>query len=123
MTNLTRALAFRTFGTRRLALASTLRLAGLTLLLYTLPGVLRTVGLGLYVFVYYSIISTVFYFFTFIVPILALLANLLLLPGFLILFVRGYFRLATYYLAWMRQQYALAKDDLHLNTLFAESNS
>lgn len=119
---LARALLVRLFGTKRLAVESTLWLAGILLLLGTLPSILLLAleGLALYVVLLYSL--TCMGLILYILPgVLVLVIGSSLGWGVIILFLRGYLNLTIRCLNWLRLKYYLAQDDLYLEALFAES--
>ena len=123
MPELVNKLALRLFGTLLLAAESMAVLASLAVLLwltpYTLVRAIQGVVLAAYLIGLYGFIGL----FAGIIPgILIGIVGIGVLLTLLILFCRGYVGVFIRYLNWLRRKYYLAKEDVALNNLFANSN-
>lgn len=124
MPELANALAFRLFGTRQLAVASGLRLAGIALLLSTLPSVLLFAAQELVLYVFFVGGLAALGLIVFILPgIFIALIGLWVGAGLVVLFVRGYLNLGIRSYNWLYTTYSLAQEDVALNAHFARQDS
>ena len=124
MPELARALAFRLFGTRQLALASSLRLAGIAWLLGSMPDVLLFAARALFQYVLSVGGLTAVGLLAFILPGLFIaLVGVWIGGSLLVLFVRGYVNLGIRSYNWLYTTYSLAQEDVALNAHFARQDS
>jgi hypothetical protein len=124
MPALANTLALRLFGTLLLAAESVLVLASLAVLLYLTPSILAFAGRAAFYSVVYIGIYGFIGLFAGILPGLIIgIGGTALLLILLILFCRGYVGVSIRYLNWLRNKYYLAKEDIALNNLFANTNT
>jgi hypothetical protein len=119
MCELAKGVVFRLFCTRRLALESSLWLAGIALVLYTLPSVLLFVANVLLLYGLLVWTLAVLGLYAFILPGL-FIATLGLGLGYVLVkfFVRGYLNVGVRAFNWLYAAYSLAQEDIALNALF-----
>lgn len=123
MSELVSALTFRLFGTRQLAVASGLRLAGIAWLLGTVPSVLLYAAQKLFLYVLWVGSLTMVGLLAFILPGIFIAFVGTWLGGCLVvLFVRGYVNLGIRSYNWLYTTYSLAQEDVALNAHFARQD-
>ncbi len=119
MPELASALFLRFFGTRRLALTSGLRLAGIAWLVGSLPSVVVFAAKAL--FTYVGIVGglTMMGLIMYIIPGIFIALVGAWFGCFLVaLLVRGYWNLGIRCYNWLYTTYSLAREDVALNALF-----
>jgi hypothetical protein len=124
MSEIAKALVFRLFSTRRLAIESSLWLASIALVLYTLPSVMLFMLNVLFLYGALVWTLTVLGLYLFILPGLFIAAVGLGLGYLLVkLFVRGYLNVGIRGFNWLYSAYSLAREDVALNALFANPDA
>jgi hypothetical protein len=120
---LIRALAIRFFGTEGLLGESCLWLAGLALVLYTLPSIVLFLLKGSALYVIYLLLFVYAGLIIFVLPGLIIAAI-----GFgfgswvLLLIARGYVHMTIRFLNWLLNKYWLAQEDVALNNFFSNNS-
>jgi hypothetical protein len=121
---LIRALILRFFGTIDLVWASCFWLAGLTLVLYTLPDVVHFVLQGTLLYGINLLVAIGIGIYFFVIPGLIIGAIGIGLGGWVLLLIaRGYLHITIRFLNWLRGKYWLAQEDVALNNYFADHHT
>lgn len=119
MPELASALAFRLFGTRRLAIASSLWLAGIALLLSTLPGVISFIVEIMTVYSSVVVVAVIYGLILFILPgIIIAILGIIIGIIFIVFLIRGYLHLSIRCYNWLDTTYHLAREDVARNAYY-----
>lgn len=115
-----RFLVVRLFGTERLLGESCLWLAGVALVLYTLPGVVSFLLQGAMLYGIYLMVLVGVGIIFFVLPGLIIAAIGLSLAGWVLwLIARGYLHITIRFLNWLLSKYWLAQEDIALHDFFS----
>jgi hypothetical protein len=119
---LIRALILRFFGTIDLLWASCFWLAGLPLVLYTLPSIMLFLLKGTVVYVFWLMLSVYAGLMILVLPGLIIAAIGFGLGGWVLwLIARGYVHVTIRFLNWLLTNYWLAQEDVALHNFFSSN--